>query len=125
MFSASNYCGDYGNWGGLVQLIRSRQTGAVEPHVYEHWAPTLDQIEAEQTMFKGVQDRWQRTLLRATSSRVSREEAAKAELLKGLAERIVEHKDQLQWYFERLDSQATGLVSEAEWRDAMDAVPGG
>ena len=26
------------------------------------------------------------------------------------------------WYFSQLDSQGTGLISDAEWRDAMDAV---
>ena len=69
IFSASNYCGDYGNWGGTVQLLKNVATGEIEPRVYEHWAPTLAQIAGETDMFKDVQQRWERTMLRASSSR--------------------------------------------------------
>jgi len=120
IFSASNYCGDHGNFGGVAEFFRTK--GRVEYKIHEHWAPPLADIEKEAKFITGQADKWRRTLERAFEGKASAREQHRASVLSAVATKVVAKKQDILWYFSKLDPDNSGWISIDEWRQGMDAV---
>jgi len=115
VFSASNYCGSTGNYGAVV-VFQADLSYTVE----EHMAPDLSELVAEYSPTSvplgldsaGKEGRVDRTKLA---------DSMHEEVIGKLRQKVMQHKDDLWWYWTQLDPQGTGRVSAAVWRQGMAA----
>ncbi|CAJ1400426.1 unnamed protein product [Effrenium voratum] len=134
VFSASNYCGSVGNRGAV--LILRPGGGRTEPEALEHWAPPWPRLCT--FLATGGDDgvlaaRWEAAfgicptdcLLGVDAPAETCEEsvsASREQLMQFMAERIVEHKEELFDAFCQADADCTGVVDVSSWLDAMRQV---
>mmetsp|Transcript_6032 Transcript_6032/g.14724 ORF Transcript_6032/g.14724 Transcript_6032/m.14724 type:complete len:938 (+) Transcript_6032:50-2863(+) len=123
VFTASNYCGQTGNFGAVV-IFHSDMSYTVE----EHMAPTLDDLvdeytaesEGRQSQTAGVSSSADAPAPQHTAAHMEKhKEKMEDDLLSKLDKKILMHKDDLWWYWEHVDPDGTGKVSAAVWRHGM------
>ncbi|CAL1130707.1 unnamed protein product [Cladocopium goreaui] len=147
VFSASNYCGSVGNRGGVLVLRPSmRRSPALE--AFEHWAPPWPQL-CSMLGAEGLRqalaerrkhaEQWELSFgisqkncflgelpdPFASAVSVPSEEslsASREQLMQYMAERIVEHKEELFEEFCRVDDSCSGMVNISNWLEVMMKV---
>ena len=113
VFTASNYCGSTGNYGAVV-VFQSDLSFSVE----EHMAPDLELV------VRDYLPEGSRVVADIGGTKVSVDKGRLAgamheEVIGKLKERIALAKDDLWWYWSRVDRNDTGKVSAAVWRQGM------
>jgi len=123
VFSASNYCGQAGNYGAIV-VFDSDMAYTLE----EHMAPDLDTMIADYLAEQEAagprernQDAQRARMQKASSIRESRDKMEEEAMAK-LEVKICQNKDDLWWFFKNIDKANTGKVTAAKWREGMTAV---
>ncbi|KAJ1494247.1 Metallo-dependent phosphatase-like protein, partial [Baffinella frigidus] len=125
VFSASNYCGQAGNYGAVV-VFDSDMSYTLE----EHMAPDLDSMIAEyiESLPASAKGSAAGAMARVTSwksgqnAQVDLEksrEQMQADVMAKLEVKICQHKDGLWWYWKNEDHENTGMISAAKWREGM------
>jgi len=116
VFTASNYCGQTGNYGAVV-IFHSDMSYTVE----EHMAPPLE------TLVQEYRSQGLSTPQRSTVplKNITHEDMAQhkdkmvGDIQEKLKAKIVQHKDDLWWYWMQVDQAGTGKVPAAIWRQGM------
>mmetsp|Transcript_36929 Transcript_36929/g.86929 ORF Transcript_36929/g.86929 Transcript_36929/m.86929 type:complete len:933 (+) Transcript_36929:129-2927(+) len=125
VFSASNYCGQAGNYGAIV-VFDSDMAYTLE----EHMAPDLDTMIADYLAEQEAQGPREthtnkeaaRARMQKNSSIKESRERMEEEAMTKLEVKICQNKDDLWWYFKNIDKANTGKVTAAKWREGMSAV---
>ena len=119
VFSASNYCGTQGNWGGVVVFD--------QPGTYtlrEYMAPDLQKLRE---LMRKV-DFSEATPVHPNVGDPSSieaeqvEEKVRQQVAHQLHQIIAKHKDELAAYWRRKDPTATGLISLDIWKQGLNSV---
>eukprot|EP00698_Gefionella_okellyi_P016240 TRINITY_DN4642_c0_g1_i1.p1 TRINITY_DN4642_c0_g1~~TRINITY_DN4642_c0_g1_i1.p1 ORF type:complete len:877 (+),score=183.98 TRINITY_DN4642_c0_g1_i1:133-2763(+) len=120
VFSASDYCGVTGNFGGVL-IFRSNSD---KYDVVEYRAPPLwKQAELATGATQGTS-----TALRAARDAEPHGDAQinnakmEADVVSKLGEHVSAMAHDLHWYFTQADPHHTGRISRVVWRDALEAV---
>jgi len=112
VFSASNYCGNYGNKGGVL-LCEGRSFGEHGPQPQEHMAPgwmKLSEVLRAHCIFRTpASARAQIAAQTESSDRPQAQVFQDVEYF--VMQLIVKHKQQLFWEFSAKDSQGNGKIS--------------
>jgi len=126
VFSASNYCGQAGNYGAVV-VFDSDMSYTLE----EHMAPDLDSMIKEylgrhsslsQNSSQPPQVDYESFWKRGNNAQVDLDksrEQMQADVIAKLEVKICQHRDQLWWFWKNEDMDNTGLISAAKWREGM------
>lgn len=122
IFSASNYCGECGNLGGIMVLARGE-----EDHIYEHWAPSLEELVEMEAEADRAQARIAGQAKGLSSSKKKRREARarmEADIVKRVQELVLRNKTQLYEYWEAADDSPLGMfrIPAAMWREGCAAI---
>jgi len=117
VFTASNYCGQTGNYGAVV-IFHSDMSYTVE----EHMAPPIEVLvqEYRRAGKASAPSRSDQALKQVSpmEMNVSKDKMV-GDIQDKLRQKIVQHKDDLWWYWMQVDTQSTGLVPAAIWRQGM------
>jgi protein phosphatase len=115
VFTASNYCGQTGNYGAVV-IFHSDMSYTVE----EHMAPPLESLVAEYNNVGQAPTRTEAPVKSVTGEdMMASMEKMNDEVVDKLRQKIVQHKDDLWWYWMQLDEKGTGKITAAHWRQGM------
>uniref|UniRef100_A0A7S0U557 Serine/threonine-protein phosphatase n=2 Tax=Hemiselmis andersenii TaxID=464988 RepID=A0A7S0U557_HEMAN len=118
VFTASNYCGQTGNYGAVV-IFHSDMSYTVE----EHMAPSLDSLVQEYSHSGMTPSRTDEPVKQVTAEDMNASmDKMNADIMEKLRQKIVQHKDDLWWYWMQIDTKGTGKVSAAHWRQGMSSA---
>jgi protein phosphatase len=106
VFSASNYCGHRGNTGAVMVFQKDLK------YTFQEHQPLDLELFATRAPPKAPK----RTDAKAQSQKTA------ANVISQVKRMVVEHKTDLQWFYQREDLQNTGVVSLEAWRCGMSAV---
>jgi len=116
VFTASNYCGQTGNFGAVV-IFHADMSYTVE----EHMAPPLASLSAEY-LKPGEEPAYISPTPEEGRSGESKEEyreKMEQDNLAKLESLVVKHKDDLWWYWTHVDVDNTCKIPTALWRQGM------
>lgn len=122
VFSASNYCGDCGNLGGVLVLTRG------EPEqIFEHWAPSLEELAILEEEADRAQARIRvhaRCVSQQRSARGRAIQRMEADIVRRVQELIVRRKADLFDYWSEADASPRGsfCIPAKIWREGCAAV---
>jgi len=121
VFSASNYCGQAGNYGAIV-VFDDEMSYTLE----EHMAPDLDAMILEYNKTATIPPIAPNPLIQRKNSERDRpqslaqsRELMNHEVISKLEVKICQYKDELWWYWKRIDENGTGMIPAAKWREGM------
>ena len=114
VFTASNYCGQTGNFGAVV-IFHADMSYTVE----EHMAPPLEALVNE--YLEPGAEAYVTPTVETTDHKEQYREKMEQDNLAKLEMLVVKHKDDLWWYWTHVDSENTGKVSSALWRQGMSS----
>mmetsp|Transcript_4543 Transcript_4543/g.10913 ORF Transcript_4543/g.10913 Transcript_4543/m.10913 type:complete len:919 (+) Transcript_4543:74-2830(+) len=118
VFTASNYCGQTGNYGAVV-IFHSDMSYTVE----EHMAPTLESLVQEYTSGVPSGDQESETAEQdMTMHGDHMEKHAKImqdDMISKLKIKVAQCVDDLWWYWTQVDTTGSGKVPTAHWRQGM------
>jgi len=121
VFSASNYCGNMGNRGGVL-LCEGRSLAGSGPRPAEHTAPAWPALsdllrrQAPPELRLRAAERYEAEL---------RPEAggpALQQVEQFVVQQTVRHKQRLFWEFSRLDTQGNGHITGEAWKRTMASL---
>ena len=118
LFSASNYCGTTGNYGGVIIFEAN-----LSFEIQEYMAPTLQEIQQLhretcaatqkvllQKKMKELETEAKRANRRSAAARMSHE------IVQKMCKMVCEKKQDLWWCFFNMDSEGSGKITPAQWR---------
>ena len=117
VFTASNYCGQTGNYGAVV-IFHADMSYTVE----EHMAPALEDLVEEYRaagMSSSVEPSNVPLKVVTTGDMNASKDKMVGDIQEKLKQKICQHKDDLWWYWMQIDTKSTGLVPAAIWRQGM------
>eukprot|EP00960_Hanusia_phi_P028054 747179-Hanusia_phi.AAC.4 len=121
VFSASNYCGQAGNYGAIV-VFDDEMSYTLE----EHMAPDLDAMILEYNKTTTIPPIAPNPLIQRKNSERDRpqslaqsRELMNHEVISKLEVKICQYKDELWWYWKRIDENGSGMIPAAKWREGM------
>uniref|UniRef100_A0A6T1AN62 Serine/threonine-protein phosphatase n=1 Tax=Alexandrium monilatum TaxID=311494 RepID=A0A6T1AN62_9DINO len=122
IFSASNYCGDCGNLGGVLVLVRGEAD-----HITEHWALPLQELQQMETEANNAQARILRQakcLSKARQTRKAAMQRMEADIVRRVQEQVVRRKTELFEYWSAVDESPRGVfrIPAALWREGCAAI---
>lgn len=122
VFSASNYCNQCGNLGGVLILARGE-----EDRLEEHWAPSLDEMRMLEADADRAIERIRGQAKTLALQRMNLKHACQQmekEVLKRVQELVVRHKAGLFEHWSLMDTSPRGMfcVSPAVWREGCATV---
>lgn len=132
VFSASNYCGWYGNQGGVVILKGSKLVVEID----RHFSPTFDQLQTVkiqsedqgEKLMDHEERKKQSTQHEVASQRASqanidtRLERAASQIRQKVARLILEHKTTLWSFFQQVPQKQPGCCTVEDFKDAMNVI---
>ncbi|KAL8427440.1 hypothetical protein Efla_003887 [Eimeria flavescens] len=126
LFSASNYCGTTGNYGGVIIFEAN-----LSFEIQEYMAPTLQEIHQlhHETCAATMKVLLQKKMkeLETQAKRANRRSAAARlghEIVQKMCKMVCEKKQDLWWCFFNMDSEGSGKITPAQWREACSIVFG-
>eukprot|EP00811_Abedinium_folium_P022682 NODE_3210_length_2074_cov_8.057524.p1 GENE.NODE_3210_length_2074_cov_8.057524~~NODE_3210_length_2074_cov_8.057524.p1 ORF type:complete len:645 (-),score=143.08 NODE_3210_length_2074_cov_8.057524:139-2073(-) len=126
IFSASNYCGDVGNYGAVLLIAQGE-----EDRIMEHWAPSVSDLASLEEETDRAMRRLSRsakhlcldcTPTRAQSGSFSAR--MEVELIARVRALVVKHKSELFAYWSNVDASPPGVfrITRSQWREGCSAV---
>ncbi|KAL8449350.1 hypothetical protein Emag_003640 [Eimeria magna] len=126
LFSASNYCGTTGNYGGVIIFEAN-----LSFEIQEYMAPSLQEIQQlhHETCAATMKVLLQKKMkeLETEAKRANRRSAAARmshEIVQKMCKMVCEKKQDLWWCFFNMDSEGSGKITPAQWREACSIVLG-
>ncbi|XP_026191543.1 serine/threonine-protein phosphatase with EF-hands 1 [Cyclospora cayetanensis] len=126
LFSASNYCGTTGNYGGVIIFEAN-----LSFEIQEYMAPTLQEIQQLhretcaatqkvllQKKIKELETQAKRANRRSAAARMSQE------IVQKMCKMVCEKKQDLWWCYFNMDAEGSGKITPAQWREACSIVLG-
>jgi len=125
VFSASNYCGNLGNKGGV--LICDFQSYAQSgPMAKEHWAPAWPQLQElcrdpANNIVTATGEQRQRVAMSVEADSANQDSSARAleQVTNKAIDEICRQKEALYQAFAQSDLQDSGMVSLSVWEEVM------
>eukprot|EP00922_Rhytidocystis_sp_ex-Travisia-forbesii_P032363 GHVS01048091.1.p1 GENE.GHVS01048091.1~~GHVS01048091.1.p1 ORF type:complete len:1000 (-),score=105.05 GHVS01048091.1:214-3213(-) len=126
LFSASNYCGTTGNYGGVIIFEPDMSF-----EIQEYMAPSLEEIDE---LYRETQEATQKVISKArikdmeyqarSRNRKAATNKMELDILNKIGKLVCEKKQELWWFLFNQDENNTGSITPAEWREACAAVLG-
>jgi len=123
VFSASNYCGNYGNKGGVL-ICDGRSFGEHGPQPQEHMAPGW--LKLSEALRAHCIFRTPASVRAQIAAQTESSDRPQAQVFQDVEcyvmQLIVKHKQQLFWAFSEKDSQGNGKISRTCWKQTLASM---